>query len=810
MARAPSNIVYLESPEKGVDGRGWISAARNPIISDGRIGDMWFNTLTHFGFGPKTAAGWGAGTYLRGPHGWTALTRVVIDGTRRVREIYDWIGGEGTKPATGYEGATGTVPNIEDAVDYRGAQGPQALINALDAKTDAVSYETLTALAESASDNEKAAIKRIFEAGGAMPIRSIAELQATSIPAAVKVAATQFFAPSFAVPETLTGGRRQRRVNQEPAHNGKVRSMDRWTADGEHDSANGGWWEIDEPVVTPQMFGAPAIGGTDITGPLQSAVDVAVLFCGVVEVPLWSTPALTGRINVGTAYGQRSCKIRGSGDFAVGFQNQRLHLKLQDAANDSMFVVPIRTGTPHFQNLRIDGNSLGQTSGVSYGIHFLDDNTGVYGYSGTIEGCWITGFKNSNVRAGINRNAGVTKDSWFLFAGATPWINPVSDLGLPGFVCEAWDWSFSSSEFGNNAGNGLSILAGAQVAISCSNFFYNAARGLDIDDATTEVYAIGCSFDHNRKEGARVRGFNVSNEMPARQFIGGRFVQNSQETDNFYSDILFENEKNGVVMAVSFSGSSSARRVKHHIQVIGTSDNVRVSGVTYGIGASQTFGTSFSNDPSKLRNEFDGDVSLGGKRGAESLSVSYVADAVNSIVARGAPTGGSPLLYFNGADANVGARLGLKGRPVEILGVYTATNSTKVLEVRDGGGTLNSYPFCSPGTATARFGVDGAPGDINAQFSSKGAGQLQLLTGGFTTLGVAVNHVSGANRHIVFTPSADGNPRIAPSAGKMRIGPITISLSDVPNYADDVAATAGGLSVGDVYRTGSALKIRAS
>lgn len=276
MARAVPNIVYLESPEKGVDGRGWISMARDPIISDGRIGDMWFNTLTHYGFGPKTAGGWGAGTYLRGPNGWTAKTRVIADGTRRVREIFDWTGGGGTKPAIGYEGATGTVPDIEDAVDYRGPEGPQALINALDAKTDLVTWETFTALAESASDNEKAPIKRVFEAGGFLPLRTLSDLVSLNVPASIKSVRTQFFAPQFAIPSTMTGGAEYIRVGSEPdvPAAAKRRSIDRLTPEGAHDSANGGWWLLNEEAARPEYFAATRQGGDD-TNAIKAAADFA-------------------------------------------------------------------------------------------------------------------------------------------------------------------------------------------------------------------------------------------------------------------------------------------------------------------------------------------------------------------------------------------------------------------------------------------------------------------------------------------------------------------------------------------------------
>ena len=59
-----------------------------------------------------------------GNNGWSPILAIVTDAERRVAQITDWIGGEGTKPATGsYIGPTGLVATPAEAVDIRGAQG---------------------------------------------------------------------------------------------------------------------------------------------------------------------------------------------------------------------------------------------------------------------------------------------------------------------------------------------------------------------------------------------------------------------------------------------------------------------------------------------------------------------------------------------------------------------------------------------------------------------------------------------------------------------------------------------------------------
>lgn len=61
---------------------------------------------------------------LDGDDGWSPVLAVVNDGDRRVHQVVDWQGGEGTKPTTGlYVGASGLTATIGDAVDIRGLPG---------------------------------------------------------------------------------------------------------------------------------------------------------------------------------------------------------------------------------------------------------------------------------------------------------------------------------------------------------------------------------------------------------------------------------------------------------------------------------------------------------------------------------------------------------------------------------------------------------------------------------------------------------------------------------------------------------------
>jgi hypothetical protein len=248
MARNPSNTVVLATPERGVDGRTVFTLARQPTMADGRIGDFCIDTVTKKLYGPKNAAGWPDQGLIKGDEGWTPVLGVVADGSRRVQRVVDWFGGAGAKPDTGaYIGPTGYVTDIAEATDYRGAEGPQALIDALDAASVEVEDSSLIATAEAGSDNEKRTVAEIFDVGAVLDRRSIDHAKVSVVRKQVDRIRTVTDA-AFNVFGTY------RRTAQEPSHTAKFRSADRWTAAGNSDSANGGWWELADREVVPEHF----------------------------------------------------------------------------------------------------------------------------------------------------------------------------------------------------------------------------------------------------------------------------------------------------------------------------------------------------------------------------------------------------------------------------------------------------------------------------------------------------------------------------------------------------------------------------
>lgn len=101
------NIKMTDTPDPAPSGR--IGFYITPD-KEGRLIDSSGNTYAIAG--------------IAGEKGWSPVFGIAVDSDRRVVQLVDWVGGEGTKPSSGqYIGASGLVTDIEDAVNIRGPQG---------------------------------------------------------------------------------------------------------------------------------------------------------------------------------------------------------------------------------------------------------------------------------------------------------------------------------------------------------------------------------------------------------------------------------------------------------------------------------------------------------------------------------------------------------------------------------------------------------------------------------------------------------------------------------------------------------------
>lgn len=103
----------------GLNGKDGLSAYQI-AVQNGYVGtqSQWLPSL-------KGAQG---NKGIDGNNGWSPNFRIVSRGEDSVLQLYDWIGGTGTKPTTtGYLSRTGIVSNILNAENIRGLRGIQGI-----------------------------------------------------------------------------------------------------------------------------------------------------------------------------------------------------------------------------------------------------------------------------------------------------------------------------------------------------------------------------------------------------------------------------------------------------------------------------------------------------------------------------------------------------------------------------------------------------------------------------------------------------------------------------------------------------------
>lgn len=103
----------------GVNGKDGLSAYQ-VAVQNGFVGTQpqWIASLK----GDKGDVG------TNGSNGWSPNFRLVARGDDSVLQLFEWIGGTGTKPTiTGYLSGTGIVSNILNATNIRGLQGVQGI-----------------------------------------------------------------------------------------------------------------------------------------------------------------------------------------------------------------------------------------------------------------------------------------------------------------------------------------------------------------------------------------------------------------------------------------------------------------------------------------------------------------------------------------------------------------------------------------------------------------------------------------------------------------------------------------------------------
>ena len=126
---SPQFSVRLDGDRRVLRLDGWVGGTGNEPAGTGQyLGQNGFVTSISNAVDLRGVAGLRGDPGAAGENAWSPELAVVTSGSRRVLQVVDWFGGQGTKPATGqYIGSSGLVTNINNAVNIRGAAGEDAL-----------------------------------------------------------------------------------------------------------------------------------------------------------------------------------------------------------------------------------------------------------------------------------------------------------------------------------------------------------------------------------------------------------------------------------------------------------------------------------------------------------------------------------------------------------------------------------------------------------------------------------------------------------------------------------------------------------
>lgn len=116
---------------------------------------------------------------------------------------------------------------------------------------------------------------------------------------------------------------------------------------------------------------------------------------------------------------------------------------------------------------------------------------------------------------------------------------------------------------------------------------------------------------------------------------------------------------------------------------------------------------------------------------------------------------------------------------------------------------VNYWQF-KGGAAASSVSVTPAGTDTNISVTqnTKGTGSHFFRTGVTPAFQLEVKDTAGAARRVVVTGSVAGNPTISASAGSINLA-APAAVTGLSVFANNAAAIAGGLAVGNLYRTGA-------
>lgn len=533
-----------------------------------------------------------------GNNGWSPSFAVVTDGARRVLQVNDWAGGEGTKPATGdYVGATGLTPIIGDAVDIRGPAGTATIPDGDKGDiTTSVSGDIwtlndgavgLAKLAASVYVDQPTAEAGVSETG-------VMNSQGTKWAIDAQVPVLPFAAP---IGGSGTG--------QVPSN---LQERFKHLANAKTDFG-----------VEPWVDGIE--GGTlkDNTAALQAAVDKLQPYGGALFMPpceggvsaVSTGPLLVrdgvgldgkGIALIGNGVPNSTATITAKYDYGNG-------LKLAPASNASMFTIAPLAGHLIVENMNFDG--LGSAQSQGHVFEFQNNDSGSYGFGPQFRNVYIHSAKGSGISQGRNRAKALYDTVWVEYC--------LAYSGAPAWLIDSFDTEILQPGIGVNAGVGLYLGSVAQFFMSGGAIWDNGTNNFVISNSALDAVIVGTSFDgakggHN----VLVANYTADSRLASRKFIGCTWRQRPHGgfANNTWDDLNFVGNSVSLV-SPTFQGpqSGSDAKVKYHVNGSGL---ISMSNPTWGAAS---FATAAVGPASAVRAAGAQDAYIGNVANLADLSV---------------------------------------------------------------------------------------------------------------------------------------------------------------------------------------------
>lgn len=477
------------------------------------------------------------------------------------------------------------------------------------------------------------------------------------------------------------------RVEAEPAHALKVRSLDRYLPSGSTDAINGGWWEIAETTIHPEMAGAKGNGLVADDVPLKNCLEY-------LRVKGGGKLRLTGysyRLSAGNLPLYDHISIEGNLFFT--------EIKTDAGLVAQVFFNPERLTKPlvgvTISGLILNGQAVGSenfaVSAIS--IEGLEDvtiercvikNTSGYGF----------GAQASTANPTYNQPAKrlKLKDILFIRCGYNLTGDPSDAVDIK-TVDGLEITNCTVQGAGDNGFNvrGQNLVLRGNRAFDCANCGFTIANGqsLPCDVSLFDNKAFNCGVDGlqlvvaNVAGAVALRAFVVGFESDGNVANGVRVYEAGGTTGNLYltlSDISTRgNGFNGVNQAVPNAKSVVASNIRAEENVasgVATSGSREVwtaissnrnglNGIREGAGANDNRFIGPSCDDN-VGNE----IVLVGSRSMvfgqsgdapTAIRTGYAENWVNNFFAEGRQAGGGPRLGVEGPDANIPVAVSGKG-----------------------------------------------------------------------------------------------------------------------------------------------------